>query len=78
MGLSWINPLNARTLYSASVDAAQETITLIPVAVDQDATIWVDGVVVASGSASAALTLAEGSNRIEIKVSTAEGSAKTT
>jgi hypothetical protein len=78
MGLSWINPLNARTLYSASVDAAQETITLIPVAVDQDATIWVDGVVVAWGSASAALTLAEGSNRIEIKVSTAEGSAKTT
>jgi hypothetical protein len=67
-----------RTTYTASVDATQESITLIPVAADDGATIRVDEIEVASGSTSSSIALAVGQNLIEIEVTAADGSTTTT
>ena len=63
-----------RTIYTASVALAQETILLTPVATDTSATILVHGDEVSSGSASSQIALVVGQNLIEIQVATTDGS----
>ncbi|MGD8914379.1 MAG: cadherin-like beta sandwich domain-containing protein [Candidatus Thiodiazotropha sp.] len=64
-----------RTLYTASVEAAQASITLTPVANHAGATILVNGTQVASGSESSSIALAEGQNLISVAVTAQAGTA---
>ncbi len=69
---------SATTVYTVTVrfSVADET-TVTPTAVDPGATIQVDGVAVASGSASAPIVLIVGITDIEIVVRAADGTVKT-
>jgi alpha-tubulin suppressor-like RCC1 family protein len=71
-----LNPAFAPTMnsYTVTVPSTVETLTLTPVASVPDAIVTVDGSPVASGTASPALDLTEGDNRITVTVSTAGGS----
>ncbi|MEW8524791.1 MAG: cadherin-like beta sandwich domain-containing protein [Candidatus Thiodiazotropha endolucinida] len=64
--------------YSASVGFSQDRVTLFPVASDNEASILVNGVEVASDSASAVVTLTVGQNLIEILVTSDDGLASQT
>jgi hypothetical protein len=67
-----------RTVYTASVDFAQASITLTPVVADTGIAISVNGDELDPGSASATIALAKGQNLIHILVATADGSATAT
>ena len=69
---------SATTSYTVSIrfSVADET-TVTPTAADPGATIQVDGVTVASGSASAPIVLIVGITNIEIVVTAADGTMKT-
>jgi tRNA threonylcarbamoyladenosine modification (KEOPS) complex Pcc1 subunit len=59
--------------YSASVNFLQPSVTLVPVAAHASATIRVNGIEVASGSASSAIALTEGQNLISLEVTAEDG-----
>ena len=63
----------ATTSYTVSVANTVTALTLTPVAADAGATIRVNGTVVASGSAAAAVTLAVGTTVITVAVTAADG-----
>jgi hypothetical protein len=63
-----------RTSYTIRVPNATTSITVTPRAADRTVTVKVNGVTVASGTASRAISLAVGSNTITILVSDGEGS----
>lgn len=60
--------------YTVAVTHGTTSLTLTPVAHEPQATIRVEGSVVASGSASAALALAVGDNTLRVVVTAADGS----
>jgi alpha-tubulin suppressor-like RCC1 family protein/phosphodiesterase/alkaline phosphatase D-like protein len=62
-----------RSAYAAAVPYASDAITVTPVATRPEATVKVNGSVVASGTASKAITLAVGSNPITIVVDAGDG-----
>ena len=64
--------------YTATVDAADDSITVMPTASNPDASITVNGTTVVSGTASAPIALAEGDNEISIVVTAADGSTTRT
>ena len=64
--------------YTASVGNAVTSVTVTPVLTDSTATIKVNGVAVASGSASAALPLAVGGNPLSVVVTAQNGITTTT
>ncbi len=63
--------------YEVAVAANVEKIAFTPTSVDNSSTITVDDVTVKSGRKSPDISLREGSNRIKIIVSTAEGDMQT-
>ncbi|WP_428233128.1 FG-GAP-like repeat-containing protein [Flavobacterium sp.] len=64
------------TAYTVKVPNAANTITLTPTKADDNATILVNGVAVASGSASGTINLSEGSNTITVVVTAQNGTSK--
>jgi hypothetical protein len=75
-----LNPAfsSSTTSYTDSVPYANSTINVTPTAADTTATIKVNGVTVASGSASGALNLIVGPNSITIVVTAQDGVTSTT
>ncbi|MDQ0640272.1 gliding motility-associated-like protein [Pedobacter sp. W3I1] len=67
----------ATTSYTASVGNATTSITVTPTTSDATATVTVNGTIVASGSPSAAIPLAVGSNAITTVVTAQNGTTKT-
>ena len=63
--------------YTASVEHAQNTITVTPTANHGSATITVKGVVTVSGTASAALPLVVGANTINVAITAEDGTQRT-
>jgi len=70
--------LSGTTTYTASVAYAVTSLTLTPVANDSGASITVDGILVASGSASGSISLAEGVNSLTVTVTAEDGIATQT
>lgn len=68
----------ATTSYTASVTNATASITVRPTASDPNATIKVNGTTVASGTSSAAISLAVGSNVISTVITASDGTTKKT
>ncbi|WP_010408787.1 cadherin-like beta sandwich domain-containing protein, partial [Citromicrobium sp. JLT1363] len=66
----------AQTDYAVSVGSTVEAMTLTPTASDTDATITVAGNAVASGSASAPVTLSVGTTSIAVVVTAADGTTR--
>ncbi len=64
---------SSQTAYTASVGFLQRSVTVIPVATDTGATIRINGTVVASGSSSSSIVLAEGDNEITVVVTAEDG-----
>ncbi len=62
-----------QTVYSASVGYLQVSAILTPIAANDGATILVNGAEVSSGTASAAIPLVEGENRISLVVTAEDG-----
>src|SRR5262245_11016432 len=69
---------SATTAYSASVSNATSSITVTPTVADATATVKVNGVTVASGSASAAQNLIVGANPISVVVTAGDASTTKT
>jgi len=67
------NFMPAVTSYTDSVDYAHTSVSITPVAVDPLATIQINGITVASGSASPAIPLDEGPNTITTVVTAGNG-----
>ncbi|MFN0130340.1 MAG: cadherin-like beta sandwich domain-containing protein [Verrucomicrobiales bacterium] len=63
----------ATTSYMASVSATTASVTVTPITADATATVQVNGVPVASGSASGAIALSVGSNLLTIAVTAEDG-----
>ncbi|MBX9452656.1 MAG: cadherin-like beta sandwich domain-containing protein [Mesorhizobium sp.] len=66
------------TAYAVAVDSATDSITLTPTAADANATIAVEGQVVASGSASQQIALAVGPTPIAVVVTAEDGATTQT
>lgn len=66
------------TSYAVALDSGTASITVTPTASDEGSVIEVDDVAVASGTESEPVTLAEGVNTIEIKVTSSDGSTTKT
>ncbi|OYY91301.1 MAG: hypothetical protein B7Y45_03210, partial [Sphingomonas sp. 28-66-16] len=66
---------SATTRYTATVPNATSSITLTPTTSDPGATVTVNGVAVASGTASGAITLAVGANTITTVVTAQDGTS---
>jgi outer membrane autotransporter protein len=64
--------------YSVAVDNAVDSISLTPTVADTTATVTVNGTTVASGSASAAISLAVGTTQISVVVTAQDGTTKQT
>lgn len=62
--------------YTASVAHSMASITLTPTVADPTATVQVNGVAVGSGSASAPIALAVGSNPVTVQVSAQSGATR--
>lgn len=69
---------SATTVYAASVGNAVSSLTVSPTATDNGASIQVNGSVVASGSASAAITLSVGTNTVTVVVTASDGTTTKT
>ena len=69
---------SATTSYTATVGNATTSVTLTPTLTDTRATMKVNGVAVASGSASAAIPLAVGSNPLSVVVTALNGTTTST
>jgi LEA14-like dessication related protein len=67
----------ATTSYTVSIAAASANITLTPTVNEPNATVMVNGVIVASGTASGALAMSTGANTVSVVVSAQNGSTKT-
>jgi uncharacterized repeat protein (TIGR01451 family) len=71
-------PFNsATTAYSASVSSATTSVSVTPTVAESHAALTVNGIAAASGSPSGAISLAPGSNIVEIIVTAQDGSTKT-
>lgn len=76
---TWDSPFDTeQSDYTLTVGAFSRNLQLTPTAEDAAAQITVNGTVVGSGSASDAITLAEGPNLITINVTSADGTAART
>jgi len=69
---------SATTAYTASVVNGVASIKVTPTATDPDATIKVNGITVASGTASGAIALTVGANTISIAVTASNGTSTKT
>jgi len=68
----------AQMAYTVNVRSAISSITVTPTVMDYPATVRVNGAVVTSGSASAPIALAMGSNTISVVVTAEDGISRTT
>lgn len=68
---------NSVTSYSTTVSSTTSSISISPVTADGNATVRVNGVVVASGNSSLPINLAVGANTITVDVTALDGTQKT-
>ncbi len=75
-GLANTGTVGTTTTYTTAVINAVSSVTFTPTAIDPNAVITVDGIGVASGTASGSITLAEGQTTVTI-VSTSQDGSRT-